>query len=124
MLHCEDGSASKTDGRELHRFVNDDHLLSCLEMLASDGKLRTLDLAFKPKRKLTVKHLRFLDTLMAVKADNVNIVKSPGYYGAARHLDMGYMDEVLKSSIPRVMTRRTKLFRKCSADEDEDKWTR
>lgn len=64
------------------RFVYDEHVISCLKLLADYGQLKTLKLDFGGRRETTGIDARFLNNLKKLRADKLTIEadKSVSYH--------------------------------------------
>jgi len=97
-------SMSRELTHEQRRFVNDDHLMSCLRMLSKHGRLRKINLAFYGRRELSRVDVRFLENLYQIRADTVEFVKSPQSY------TWNKIPGGMQESTVLEMTRRKKLY--------------
>jgi len=89
---------------EQRRFVNDDHLMSCLRMLAKHGRLRKINLTFYGRRELSRVDVRFLENLYQVRADVVEFDNSAQSWISSK------MPFNMRESMITEMTRRKKLY--------------
>ena len=97
-------SMSRDMTHEERRYVNDDHLMSCLRMLAKHGKLKKVNLTFYGRREICRADVRFIENLYHMRADVVGIDKGiPDWMHGKMSLGM-------KQTTIKEMTRRKRLY--------------
>ncbi|KAF1985728.1 hypothetical protein K402DRAFT_394342 [Aulographum hederae CBS 113979] len=101
-------SNARNLSKEKRRFVQDDHLISCMRMLGMFGKLRKIELSFHGRRELYRSDVRFLEALYTMQADEIAIVPHPTW--SKWQNAPPKVHTLLKEAIVNEMTRRKKIY--------------
>lgn len=102
----EDASPAATPylpSHESRRYVNDQHLIDCLRILAQT-KLQKFTINFHGRRALLKTDVRFLSYLEQIKADEVTSSEAPRWYNPNKISDSMFKE------LKEVMVRKKKMY--------------